>query len=472
MNLLIIRLCVVFSLLEAILEIIGKIGAEVFKLFWNRWSGQALRQAPTKPYQARFAKSNLVLSRFGKGFCLTGTQNLSVDSSFRNSLVVGGTGTGKSSVALIPSILTMCDRTCSFVIHDPSGELLTTTGKYLAKQGYEVKVLRYDRHDMSAGYNPLARIRYDHDITLVAHTLITSGLGNESSKDSFWENQGERLLSFLIRLVLHQDREYRHLPQVLRYLNHLQAHPQVIRELVTRTKNESLKLELDTFLNMEGKILNGVIATVQASLKYIGDSGIQRIMSHDTIELEMLRYRPTAIFIQNPIMTQKAFAPITSIFFTQLFEALITRLPEAHELNVFLLIDEASSFKVSWPLYLANVRKYRVGVLLALQSIETLKEQFSQHEAETILANSYTKLYFTNPPLNTALKLSQTLGTCLIADENGFAERRPLMTPQEIMQMPAHHGLLFAGNHPGMLVELKPYYRSKLRRWIRRVNKA
>ena len=73
-------------------------------------------------YNAEFASKGTVFSFFSDyGFCLTGTSNLSVKDSYQNALVIGGTGVGKSSVVLIPSLYSMCG---SFIVHDPSGELL------------------------------------------------------------------------------------------------------------------------------------------------------------------------------------------------------------------------------------------------------------------------------------------------------------------------------------------------------------
>ena len=54
-----------------------------------------------------------------------------------NILVVGGSGSGKTRFFCLPGVLSA---NCSFLITDPKGEILRTTGHLLIEQGYDVKV--------------------------------------------------------------------------------------------------------------------------------------------------------------------------------------------------------------------------------------------------------------------------------------------------------------------------------------------
>ena len=55
-----------------------------------------------------------------------------------NILVIGGSGTGKSRYVMKPNML---QANTSFVITDPSGELLESMGSFLQEKGYEIKGL-------------------------------------------------------------------------------------------------------------------------------------------------------------------------------------------------------------------------------------------------------------------------------------------------------------------------------------------
>ena len=75
-----------------------------------------------------------------------------------NVLIVGGAGTGKSRFVMKPNLL---QENCSFVITDPSGELLGSLGKEMKNQGYDVRVFNLVNMGFSNCYNPFCYIRDD-----------------------------------------------------------------------------------------------------------------------------------------------------------------------------------------------------------------------------------------------------------------------------------------------------------------------
>ena len=76
------------------------------------------KELPRSSYAATFISPKTVLAKHHLGFCISGTKNLSLKNSYQNALIIGGTGTGKSSTVLLPSLFTMQG---SFIVHDPSG---------------------------------------------------------------------------------------------------------------------------------------------------------------------------------------------------------------------------------------------------------------------------------------------------------------------------------------------------------------
>jgi len=150
-----------------------------------------------KGYNAEFASAGTILSRGGEGFCLTGVRNLDRKRSYENALIIGGTGVGKSSVVLIPSLYTMRS---SFIVHDPSGELHSRTAGYLKQRGYTILVLNPSNPAISSGYNPLSRVRSSSEIQKVASMLVDTAFG-QKTKDPFWNTQAVALLSMFITVL-------------------------------------------------------------------------------------------------------------------------------------------------------------------------------------------------------------------------------------------------------------------------------
>ena len=60
-----------------------------------------------------------------------------------NMIILGGSGTGKSRFFVKPNLL-QCNT--SFVVTDPSGELVESCGKMLEQHGYEIRV--FNLNDM------------------------------------------------------------------------------------------------------------------------------------------------------------------------------------------------------------------------------------------------------------------------------------------------------------------------------------
>ena len=76
-----------------------------------------------------------------------------------NTLVVGGSGAGKTRFYAKPNIM---QGNTSFVVLDPKGEILRDTGKLLEAKGYEVRALDLINMEKSMCYNPLLYAESDN----------------------------------------------------------------------------------------------------------------------------------------------------------------------------------------------------------------------------------------------------------------------------------------------------------------------
>ena len=68
-----------------------------------------------------------------------------------NVFIVGGAGTGKSRFFIKPNVLQM---NCSYIVTDPSGELLKSMHNVLVENGYKIKVFNLVDMSHSNKYNP------------------------------------------------------------------------------------------------------------------------------------------------------------------------------------------------------------------------------------------------------------------------------------------------------------------------------
>jgi len=410
-----------------------------------------------KNYNAEFSPQGILLSKYNRGFCMTGRRNLTKKDCYQNAMIIGGTGTGKTSVVIIPSLFSMRE---SFVIHDPSGELYAKSAGYLFQKGFTIKVLNFANPHVSSGYNPLERARTASDVQKVSSLLVDNALGGKT-KDPFWNTQASALLTMLITILKKQDPKYQNLHNVRHLLNNLGSNPEPVDALFTEYADDILFAEYKSFIGYDEKVVSGVIATCKASLQIFNDEYVAQVTSTDNIDFMEFRRTPTALYIQNSIADQKYYSVLTSIFFEQFFAFVLNRFPKNDEKDIFFLIDEAASLNLpTLPLAVANVRKHRAGIMLLIQDFNQLVHNYGKYDADGIKANCNAKMYFTGASLETTKELEQTLGKYQYEDEKKGTVIRPLMTNDEIRTLKMNRAILICGHHPPILARLRPFYKN------------
>lgn len=438
----------IFSLLEGILSFLFEFSETVFSQISKRKTG----------YHAEFTSPRTLLSNKYSGFCLTGNRNISIKNSYQNALCVGSTGTGKTSLILLPSLYTMRS---SFVVHDPASELREKSSGYLKKIGYEIKVLDFSKPNVSCGYNPLARAKSSSDIQKVASMLVSTAMGG-NSKDPFWNTQAVSLLAMLITILKKQDTQYQNLYNVRQLLNKLGGSPKEVDALFSRDADEVLYSEYKSFISYDEKVISGVISTAKASLQIFSDESVAKVTATDNLNMEDFRLRQTALFIQNSVADQKFYSVLTSIFFEQFFSYTLSRFPAEKEQDIFFLVDEASSLKLpTLPLAVANVRKHRSGIMLIVQDYNQLVHNYGKFEADAIRANAFAKVFLTGTSHDTSKELSDMLGRVEYIDKDGKKVIEPLMSNDQIRTMKSSQALLICGHHKPILAKLVPYYKRR-----------
>ncbi len=119
-----------------------------------------------------------------------------------NMLVVGGSGAGKTQFVVRPILM---QQSGSFIITDPKGEILQSTGEMLKEAGYKILVFNLlDANGMlkSNHYNPFKYIKSQTDILKLITNLIKNTKPPEATQgDPFWENAEKLLLQAIFFYV-------------------------------------------------------------------------------------------------------------------------------------------------------------------------------------------------------------------------------------------------------------------------------
>ena len=351
------------------------------------------------------------------------------------------------------------------VVHDPSGELFNLTGGALANSGYAIRRISFAQVQGSDRYNPMARAHRSADLRKVAIMIVRHAMGGNRA-DPFWDQSAAALVTVLMQVVQTQAPAYRNLANVRHLLNALGKDPEKLDELVARCASDELFAEYAALQAYDHKVLSGIIASARAALDMWTDEDIALLTCEDTLDLESLRSRPTVLYVQSHTAQLDYYSVLVSLLFEQLLGVLMHDLPKPTDLDVYLIIDEASSLRVPvLPTAIANLRKYRCGLLLAYQDFNQLVHLYGRFEAETIRQNAFVKMYFSDQSLDTSTDLERLMGKYEAKDDEGRHRVRPLLTSDEIRVLPKNRALIIAGGHRPILAKLTPFFKQqRLRR--------
>ncbi len=176
------------------------------------------QKAPSHIYNAEFGSPGEYLSSFNHGFAVTGSKALTKDISHTNCALFGPTGSGKSTVVIISSAVSLARGKSSIIFNDVSSEIFEHTSTYLSNKGYRILRLDFSNSAQSETFNPIAGCKTISDIQKTAMLILRNSVG-ESKGDVFWEQSSIMLISLFIRyLVFYAEPQYRTLQNVLRLI--------------------------------------------------------------------------------------------------------------------------------------------------------------------------------------------------------------------------------------------------------------
>ena len=447
------------------IQLVNMLMSLIFSVFETVFTGVSeiiVNVSPSKRnkiYNADFIPDGKVLSSSEKGFCLTGDKCISIKDSFSNSLVFGGSGSGKSSRVLIPSIMKMAGPS-SLCIHDPSGELFQNTSGAMQNNGYCIKVLNYANPEYSENFNPLHRATSITDIKKLSKMLIHTSLG-AGGKDPFWNNSAEVLVTVFIRYILfHTEKKYHSLYNVLCLINAFSGTPQKVDKLFVQVKDDDLLSDYRAFVAYDSKMLMSIVATVRTALSIFADPNVARVTSKDTIDFDSFRTSKAILYINNNVNDMKYYSVLSSIFFEQFFASVMSCLPKPEDRPIFFLLDESSSLYLNiLPTAISNIRKYNCGMLQVYQSQSQLFDLYGAPQGRNIVANSFSKVYMSGQPLETARELELILGKYEYLDDGNNRRTRQLLTMDEIRIL--KEAIILCGNMPSIKAKMIPFFEQR-----------
>jgi type IV secretion system protein VirD4 len=400
------------------------------------------------------------------------------------------TRSGKGVGLVVPTLLSW---TGSTVVHDIKGENWTLTAGWRSLFSH---CLLFNPTDArSARYNPLLEVRRGadevRDVQNIADILVDPEGALE--RRNHWEKTSHALLVGAILHVLYAEQEktlarvatclsdpQRSFVDTLKRMmktNHLgtqdapQVHPVVAsaaRELLNKSENER----------------SGVLSTAMSFLGLYRDPTVAEVTSRcdwriaDLVEGE----RPLSLYLVIPPSDISRTKPLVRLVLNQIGRRLTERLDQAagvrrHQL--LMMLDEFPAlgrldfFETS----LAFMAGYGIRAFLIAQSLNQIEKAYGEHNS--ILDNCHVRVAFASNDERTAKRISDALGTATEqrAMRNYAGHRlapwlshvmvsrqetaRALLTPGEVMQLPATDELVLISGFAPIRARKLRYYEDR-----------
>ena len=398
------------------------------------------------------------------------------------------TRSGKGVGLVIPTLLSWPQ---SAVIHDIKGENWQLTAGWRARFSH---CLLFNPTDpASARYNPLLEVRKGRfevrDVQNIADILVDpEGI---LERRNHWEKTSHALLVGVILHVLYAEpdktlarvaaflsdpaRSFERTLRVMMTTNHLgtetapQVHPvvaQAAREVLNKAENER----------------SGVLSTAMSFLGLYRDPTVAETTSAcdwriaDLMDAE----RPVSLYLVIPPSDLSRTKPLVRLVWNQIGRRLTERLQGAVDAGprhqLLMMLDEfpALGRLDFFESALAYKAGYGIRSFLIAQSLNQISKAYGENNS--ILDNCHVRIAFASNDERTARRISDSLGTAteLRAQRNYAGHRlapwlahvmvsrqetaRQLLTPGEVMQLPAEEEIVMVSGHPPIRARKLRYF--------------
>jgi len=335
-----------------------------------------------------------------------------------NVLVVGTSGSGKTTSIVTPNIL---QATGSYIISDPKGNLYGKYGDYLKSKGYRVLKLDFVHMDQSSKYNFMHYIHCEQDIVKVVDAIYSQN-SHDCEDGGFWDNSSKLLLQAVIAYLWEfADEKEQTFCNILRLLDACN-----VKEGCPESKNNLDRImesiPQDSFASRQyrrfrvaaGKTLKSILISCFAAFGAYDSTQFRLMTAYDEIEIASIGDKKTAVFVVVSD-TDRSMDPFVNTFFTQALNVLCehadndcddNRLP----IDVRFILDDFATNCIieEFPRMISSIRSRGISTMLMIQAESQLSASYG-NDGRTIVSNCDTYVYLGGNDYETADLVAQRL---------------------------------------------------------------
>lgn len=375
-----------------------------------------------------------------------------VDNGESHTLVIGATGSGKTQGIINPTVQMLIKGRESMIISDPKGEIYHDNSGIMRELGYQIIILNFRDPQKGNCWNPYhLPYKYQKEgnfdkanelLNDLSLNIVVDGQGN----DPFWQNSAASYLTGLslalfedapeeeininsVNLMMTTGEDKYGASNYLKEYFHAKdpASPACVNALGT--------------VDAPNETKGGVVSVLKGKVKTLAvTKNLSEMLSKSDFDMDSIGEKPTAVFmiIQDEKTTYHSLA---TIFVKQCYEALIN-VAQQHggklPVRTNFLLDEFANmpkFKDITTMVTA-ARSRQIRFTFIIQNFAQLKQNYGDHDAETIRGNCGNLIYLLTGELSALEEISKLCGDKLVrVGKDKKEETRPLVTVSELQRM-------------------------------------
>jgi type IV secretory pathway TraG/TraD family ATPase VirD4 len=369
------------------------------------------------------------LSRFKNGVIIGRKRALSKAESYRNILIAGATGAGKTSVIKnnlyrwgeqikgrkqisIPIISSIYNFIRphgfdSYVLVDLDGSGYRETAGWLKKCGADIYRLDFSGNNplQTMHFNFIENAKGDKDQT----KEICDFLCHTGGKSDFWDISSSELDTlFSIAISQCQDKNLRHVGNTRFLINTLLTAPKELDQwILDHVTDEGLRAEYLAIKGLDERLKGNIVKSATASLDAYKIEAIQKIMcgTGQQFAPSLLRRpgKPTILYITMPEskLINRHYRNQIGIIFNQMMDSFFTDGMGGNPAygGCCFILDEAGILAASGALphldsQLTQGRKHKISNILITQDLGFFTSYFGEGRSKALLAGGIVTRVF------------------------------------------------------------------------------
>lgn len=405
-------------------------------------------------------------------------------------LTVAPTRTGKSTMQIIPALLTYEG---SAVVMDPKGELYRHTARWRAENVGPVHVINpFGIADIPAtsAFNPLDAVTDSQSALELAEILYPR---THDDRQQFFENEAVAILTAVLEFTA------RFAPEPHRNLGTIRdtvlAQDEKLTGLIKAMTNEVMPPSVrNPALNFQTKTRDTgqprVLDSLNTHLRIWDNEGLRKATARTDFNFKELKDKPATVYLVLPFEKITPFSTFVRMLFATALDAMLanTRVPEIPVLFVldeFLALDRDDRFVNA----LRTHASAGVRLWFFLQDLPTLEQKypttwksFLQAEVKSFfgtddpytadLVSRYlgdTTIAYETPNMSASATGGESASTSFSISENLHLAARKLLMPDEVISLlrgtaAGRKAVHFVRNVPPVQTDMTPWFQDELLR--------